>query len=524
MCKTCLPIVIIASLLCLQASPSSLALTDEVQEHEQQQRTLDYQEATVSKYFYPVTVIGDGTAYKQINLVSTTGPISYKQVPAKRVAETKRCIPLLSQNQTHSAANYPSIADLAANISFPVRNINMRVAPASGSINSALRLLSTFDSHLGNDDSGAGEDAGDDDDGSGDDDEASTDSLGADDSVVRFRQNRLRLQGLNLSMLNIHIYKDSEPKFALGITIKNTTLTGRFVYDGPALLSDSKLAGYYRMSIDNVYLMASSNLTKKVVTTGQEEQFDLATNEFRLNITNLGYITIDIFDTKNSTVPTTSYLLRMLQRLLQRTIKRTYYTFETYIRETLESQSRKFIDCELTRFSPMLHSTTNTTSNSNDGKQSQPNSQFSQSDLARIINGEIERSRLDSVSLPTFDYQQSIFGTSASIHFDNGTMSGLDHLNLNGETRVKLQDGHLIVNASIGWQNLRPYYNWRLYIGSPQTNLTSKSNSTKQQLTTAPGKIPISKGFVAFTIKAVSYMMHRYESAIILILLLTIRN
>lgn len=489
---------VIGSSFSLIAS-SQLSPTDEENKvHEQQKKTLDYEQAIVSKYSYPLAGVEHR---KLINLVNTKAATLTPKRLAPPSSSANKCIPILTSTNAFNAtgASYPSLADLATNVSFPVRNINMPVAPASGSINSALRLLSTFDKHLsGSSDDAAsvdGSDSIDDDDEGGDDSADVIEGFNVGDNLVRFRHNRLRLQGLNLTMLNIHIYTDSEPKLALGITIKNTTLTGRFVYDGPTLISDTKLAGYYRMSIDNIYLVASSNLTKKTAGT-QDEQCDLATNEFKLNITNLGYISIDIFDSKDASLPTTNYLLRMMQRLLQRTIKRTYYTFETYIRETLEGQSRKFIDCELTRFSPMLLAGND---KSKQGQQ-QSKSQFSQSDLARIINGEIERSHMSTVGLPTFDYQQSIFGTSANINFNNGSMSGLDNLVLDGETRVKLQDEHLIVNASIGWQNLRPYYSWRLHIGPLASPGQANATTDKQQAS----RSPISKGFVAFNIKAVS--------------------
>lgn len=399
-----------------------------------------------------------------------------QQIDKDTLPSKGTCMPVFElQSYLQSASNStktPASIESAAKqtFSFAIGDIDLPIASKDGSINSAIKLLSSFNTHL---------------------DPTESDGGGQEmENVVNFRQNHLKIQGLNLSMLNVHLYSDNDPKFGIGITIKNTTMTGNFAYSGPLAFTESRLAGFYRMSIENIYLVASSNLTKQRVFrfssskksgTLSEEIVTLKTNDFKLNITNLGYISIDILDSKDATKPTTNYLLRMMQRVLQKTIKRTYYSFENYIKETLEREARHYIDCELTRFTPMLSEASTVESSSSANKLG---------DLARIINLEITKSQLDSVLLPNFDHQQSILGTQATIRFTNGSLSGLNHIHLTGETRIKLQEEHLFVNTSIGWSDLRPYYSWNLFLGG-------NANSTSDRAST-------SRGFVAFNIKGVS--------------------
>jgi hypothetical protein len=419
-----------------------------------------------------------------------------------------------------------------------------------------MKLLAAFDDQL------SGLDGDDDDDGDGDSlgDAAVQESRGQ--NVVRFKRNRLHLSGLNFTMLNVHLYQDDEPRFAVGVNIANTTLVGQFQYDGyaPAVSfigpDYSKLAGHYRMSIDNILLTAASNLTKVQVPTTTPDakyKYKLASNGLRMNISNLGYISIEILDAKDSSRPTSNYVLKMLQRVLQKTIKRTYNKFEDYIRQTLELEGRQFLDCELTRFSPLLtenqrdykppaglaanerQTKAATAAATTDGMVSpngtdkggqqtmvmlQPNGTYLQ-DLAKIISTEIANSHLDRIRLPDFDYQRTVFGSSADISFQNGSLDGLDNIKLNGETRVKLLEEHLLVNASVGWFDLRPHYNWTLYFGSShedeQTATSGRANSTseQQQQAAAAGDAqrvqtigsgrPMARGFVAFSIKAVDF-------------------
>lgn len=379
-------------------------------------------------------------------------------------------------------------------LSFPIEDINMPIAQTGGSVHSAMKMLSSFSSHLAN--LGQEEEEQENQGGLRGEEEEEEEDEGQE-NLVKFKSNRLTVEGLNLSMLNIHLYPDSDPKFALGITIRNTTLTGKFIYNGPAILTETRLAAHYRMSIDNIYLTAASNLTKSPIGSqysglnNTKQRYALRTENFKMNISNLGYITIEILDSHDASKPTVNYLLRMLQRILQKTIKRTYYSFENYIRQTLELESRRSIDCELTRFSPLLasSSTSDDDENSSTSTTNSPSSQLKnnqQEDLARIINQEIRDSHFDSVPLPNYDHHQSILGTQAKVHLHNGSLSGLDHLQLTGETKIKLQDQHLLVNASIGWFNLRPYYNWEMYLG-------------------ANASAPTTKGFVAFNIKHIDF-------------------
>lgn len=349
--------------------------------------------------------------------------------------------------------------------SFPVADMDLPIVAKDSSMSSAFHLLSVIGSQL---------------DLSSSDEPAQNEPP---DNTIRFRNNRLYIGGLNLTMLNIHLYTKGEPKFALGFNIKNTTLTGRFNYNGALpILSESYLAGFYRMSIENIYLSMGSSLTRAPVASSLIDESApaaglLRTSGFSVNITNLGYISIDISDTQDTAKPTANYLLKMLQRVLQRTIKRTYYTFEDNIRRSLEREARRSLDCELSGLSSALVSSEQ------------------ELDFGRILSGEIERSQLDRVNLPDFVHQQNVLGTPASVYFSNGSISGLSNIVLTGDTRVKLQDEHLLINSSVGWNNLVPRYNWTLFLGSSPDHdqLAAKAKGT-----------PSASGFVLFNIKGVS--------------------
>lgn len=440
--------------------------------------------------------------------------------------EAKKCVPMLdlpsylnsNNSNASNRSQRSSFSSANVSLSFQIKDIEMPLQNQNGdstipgssaaAANSALKLLSTFSSPL--------------------------DAFGVDTEEdqpqnklsIKFSENQLHLRGLNLSMLNVHLHENDsiDSKFSIGVIIKNTTLLGKFSYNGPtSILStgESKLEAYYRLSIDNIMLIASSNLTKQEgsinisrrterderIATGS--RFSLVANDFKLNITNLGYINIDIFDHKNSMLkPTSNYILRILQRFLQKTIKRTYFTFENYIREVLERESKRALDCELTRFAPLLdddgqHLAGSSPSSqqliSATGASQQGGRDYRQSALAKIISNEIERSQLNSVNLPDFDYQQTILGSSAKVVFFNGSLSGLSNIRLNGETKIKLQDDkHLYVNTSIGWFNLKPYYSWNLLLGSSATNSSNGGggNSTKPAL---------ASGFVSFHIKEIDF-------------------
>lgn len=366
------------------------------------------------------------------------------------------------------------------NFSFGLPDITMPVSPPNGSINSALKFLGTFGSQLD-----ASLDSADDID--------ETTALGDNgeplENAVKFVKNSLHINGLNLTMLSVHLPTIGEPKFGFGLVIRNTTLSGRFSYNGPLALTGSQLSGFYRMSIDSIYLAASSNLTKIVYLSANNQQqqqqlagrqsgspkalSSLVTNDFQVNISNMGHIDIGIYDSSDMSKASSNFLLRMLQRFLQKTIKRTYYTFEGFIKSALERESKIVVDCELTRLSLPLGD-----------KPHLFNSSY-QHDLALMIGGEISSSQLDRVALPDFLHQQALIGTQARVQFYNGTLTGLDHLKFNEETRVKLQNQHLFVNSSVGWTDLNPYYSWNLTLGT-----SSKS--------------PMSRGFVSFKIKTVS--------------------
>lgn len=340
-------------------------------------------------------------------------------------------------------------------LSWAINDIDMPIIQPVNPINSAFKLLSTFDSQFEPD--------------------SQEQEQQQPENVVQFRENNLKVDGFNLTMLNIHLFPNSDPKFGIGITIKNTTLTGRFSYRGPMLLSNIPMFGFYRMKVDNIFMVANSNLTKQKVVlpenaTGRE--YKLVSDDLKVKITNLGYISIDILDSLEPNKPTSNYLLRMLQRVLQKSIKRTFYTFENYISKTVASESKHALDCELTRFTPLLANATSSSSQSED--------------FSRIVSGEIAKLQLDHVILPDFDYNQTVLGRGAKIQFFNGSISGLSNVKLSGETRLKLQDEHLFANTSIGWTDLKPFYNWNLFTG----------NSSK---------IPTGKGFVSFAIKAVDF-------------------
>lgn len=437
---------------------------------------------------------------------------------------TAKCVPTFSLVQlVNSTQNGQR---LSSGVTLPVGNIDLNVGPSESSLgSSAMRLLTSIGSQFVGSENAYGDGGIAADLDAEENQDEYVDEAAVPSNVVRFRDNQLHVNGLNLSMLNVHVFGSGEPRFGFGVTIKNTTLTGRFSYNGPLLLTDSRLAGYYRMSIDNIYLIVGSNLTKSILTqrrvksvhevdsddnekgaVGEEAEdvddddakvlrkttYMLKTNGFGMNITNLGYISIDIFDSRDLGAPTTNYLLRMLQRVLQRTIKRTYYTFETYIRSTLERESRRSIDCELSRFSPLLTEISHT--------RPPAHTYIDQADLGRILTSELARTHFSQVSLPDFEHTQSVLGTSATVHFRNGSLTGLDNLALSGETRVKLQDEHLFVNTSIGWRDLRPYYNWSLRFGQPAVQVRQDNNNSSA--TDASGSV---RGFVSFHIKQVDF-------------------
>lgn len=300
---------------------------------------------------------------------------------------------------------------------------------------------------------------------------------------ICFVDNELGVKGLNLSMLSVHLYANSDPKCGLGINARNVTLTGRFIFNSQMLMTENSFTGYYRMQISDVYLTASSNLTKQqhenivLIDTiqrrsssdvssnaGQVKQaaekmqtlipslkyYNLVANNLHMNISNLGTILIEIYDTQDMSGPQTSNsYLRMLKRILQKSIKKTYYTFESDIRRTIEYEARKSIDCQLTKFSGMLET----------------NSSYL-ADLARILGSEIRLANLNKVPLSNCSYQATLLGAKADIEFTNGTLQGLDNVRLPGETRIKLQDQHLLVNSSIGWYNLSASYDWTLKVST----------------------------------------------------------
>lgn len=336
-----------------------------------------------------------------------------------------------------------SISQLS-NFSLAVGNIDMPIASAESSMHTALKLWSTIGTQL---------DGGESDADSG---EIMDENPYASENLVQFRKNRLTVQGLKVSMLNIHLLPNSEPRFSIGIQIKNTSMTGQFSYKGPVHLSS-----HYRLSIDNIYLIASSNLTKD-----SDNNLKLRTSDLSMNITNVGYIAIEIVDANNK--PTSNYLLRILQRVLQKSIKKTYLTFETHIKRVLEQEARRAVDCEVGSY-----------------RMYESDGPANSNDLARLIGREIKWSNLSTVVLPEFEHQNTILGTNATIQFYNGSLSGLENFRMDKETRIKLQDEHLLVNASCGWSELRPYYNWNLTLGG--------SKST------------ISKGFVSFHIKSINF-------------------
>lgn len=343
-------------------------------------------------------------------------------------------------------------SDGQTNFAFKIADIDMPIQPPNGTLKTALQILASWGS-IGDELSiPIGET------------EKEAEQLS---NVIQFRNNQLNIDGLNLSMLNVHLYTASEPKFALGVHIKNTRLTGEFAYYGPQIpWASFPISGYYRMSISDIMLVSASNLTKLNVRSKPQ----LQTNNFVLNITNIGYIDIDLMDTANSTKSTSNSLLQMVRRLLLMTVKRTYYTFEGRIRDTLEREGRRALDCELTRFSESLDSNSRS---------------IGQNDLAKIIRAEIERSNVGSVPLPDYQHKQSILGSSATINFYNGTLSGLNNFYLDGETRIKLENSHLLVNTSVAWRDLNPYYSWNLTLGSRKTTT--------------------SKGFVSLDIKTVYF-------------------
>lgn len=367
----------------------------------------------------------------------------------------RRCEPLLDlptylKNQRPSSKR-SNDSSSGINFSFAFGNIEMPIASPKGSLKAALDLVSSWSS-LGDDISFSMDET---------DEERETPS-----NVIQFRDNRLSLRGLNLTLLNINLFKSDEPKFAIGALIKDTTLRGSFNYIGPKLMwTSTSISGFYRMSISDIMIVASSNLTKSNSDSGPQ----LKTNDFKLNITNIGYIDIDIMDEANSTITTSNSVLQLVRRMLLMTMKTTYFAFEGRIRETLERESRYAIDCELTRFSGHL-----------DGSSKI----IGQNDLAKIIRNEIDKLNFTSVPIPDYQHKQSFLGTTATIDFFNGTLTGLNHIKLSGETKIKFQQKHLLVNTSVAWTDLSPRYNWSLSLGKGRQ---------------------VTKGFVSFNIKNIDF-------------------
>ena len=459
--------------------------------------------------------------------------------------QDRKCVPLLSSVSFQNSAGEEQ-TKIPASFSFAVGNIDMPIGAQQQvrPLHSAIRLLSTFESQLlGDENEGAGEGEevvqnGEEEDGLAVREQGGNSEEATKPSAMQFRQNRLHLSGLNLTMLNVHLYNQSEPRFGLGVNIRNSTLTGRFRYSGPAsALSSmvlfgaapsgvssarsgerSKVNGVYRISIDNVHLIANANLSKVRDETPERgekswpnDTLKLVTDNFKLNISNLGYISIEILDGQDPSKPTSSYVLSMLQRVLQKTIKRIYNSFESNLVQTLEMEGKRFLDCELTRFEPIL-SLRSPSAKSREFRQQQQqlasgqssNMSTSLEDLSQIISSEIKNLNLSQVNLPDFDYQRQILGTNANIYFTNGSLSGLDNFRLNGETRVKMQNQHLLINASLGWFDLRPHYNWTLHLGA---NLQSVAGQQAGGSGAGAAVVaaPSSRGFVAFNIRAIDF-------------------
>lgn len=281
-------------------------------------------------------------------------------------------------------------------------------------------------------------------------------------NMIQFTQNTIYFSGINITMIDMHIYEADEPKFMVGLNIANVSLVGRFHYYGPLAMSELPLEGNYRMTIEDAHIVSSSNLTKRLNETGDPE---LKTNNFKLNITNMGFIDITIFDGVNAISPTSNPLFRIFQRLLQKTIKRTYYAFEEYIVRSLTHQSRESIDCELRHYSPIL-----------DNKNP-----IGREDFQRILRLEVVRTNMSLVPIGDFQHTQTVLGTNATITFTNGTMSGLNEVHFNNDTRVKLEQKSIYIRSIIGWEGLAHHYNWELDVGG-RTGLAKGRVSFKTKI------------------------------------------
>lgn len=370
----------------------------------------------------------------------------------------KKCEPVFDLSSYLTSSKLTHATDQVSppgqrRFSFEIGKVDMPLTPPNGSIKTVLQVLSSFGKY--------GLDIG------LPFSSSETEAEETPTNLIQFRSNKLHIQGLNMTMLNVHLFGSSQPKFAIGVAVKNTTLTGRFTYHGPRLFYSSEpISAYYRMSIADIMLVASSNLTKSIGNLGPK----LLTNDLRMNITNLGYVDIDILDSPESTSSTSDSMLQMVRRLLLMTVKTTYHTFESRIRDVLQRESRRALDCELTKLSPLID-------------KSSPS--IGQNDLAKIMRIGIEQSNFSSVPLPNYEHKQSVLGSTAVINFFNGSLHGLNNVNLDGETRIKLQDKHLYVNTSVVWSDLKPYYNWNLTFGNARS--------------------PVSKGFVSFDIKTIDF-------------------
>lgn len=275
-------------------------------------------------------------------------------------------------------------------------------------------------------------------------------SNGADTTVqsIKFTQNHLTMTGVNLRLLNMQLYKDSEPKCDLQFTIGNTTVNGRFSFSTQLMLIDLHLEGRYTMQVDDIYVKAATKFAKE---TNGSNVTALKTKDLDLNITSMGRINLNLYhDVDDEDIGSTdnSYWFKILNRVLHKTIKRTYYMFENEIKQSLEGASKKSLDEELAHFMPYLSYNTS-----------------QQQDLVASVRQEMVRSKFVTNKLPDYYHSNRLLGLEAKINFTNGLLSEIDTLKLTGDSKIKIQDLHLLVNTSIGWSELVATYDWRLNIG-----------------------------------------------------------
>lgn len=265
--------------------------------------------------------------------------------------------------------------------------------------------------------------------------------------LIKFTQNHLTMTGINLKLLTIQLYKENDPKCDVQFIVSNTTINGLFSFDTQVMLVDVRLKGGYTMQINDVHVKASTKVTKEIDADNNSAP-RLRTKDLDLNITSIGRINLNLYEDDDSDGDDNNYWFRLMNRVLHKTIKRTYYMFEKEIKRTLEEASRKTLNDELAQMESYLSSNTS-----------------QQQDLVASVRQEMIESNYVSTELPDYQYSNRLLGFETRINFTKGILSDIDTIKITGDSKMKIQDLHLLINTSVGWSELIATYDWRLNLG-----------------------------------------------------------